>query len=62
MNAAKYISKNGQIVIEVRQQDFRRTAWALYVNGSYMKTKVLPRSNTAIPQNFGFAAADFTAV
>lgn len=54
-----YTSKNGQIVISVRQQGLRKVAWALHVSGQYKGSKVLPFNNTAIVQNFGFDAADF---
>lgn len=55
-----YTSNNGQIVISIRQQNVRQTAYALHVNGQYKGSKVLPTSNTAVVQNFGFEAADFT--
>lgn len=55
-----HTSNNGQIVISVRQQNARQTAWALHVGGQYKGSKVLPTSNTAVVQNFGFAAADFS--
>lgn len=56
-----YTSNDGNITITIRQQDARRIAWACFVRGAYIRTKVLPRNNTAIVQNFGFAASDFTA-
>lgn len=55
-----YTSNNGQIVISVRQQGVRQVAWALHVGGQYKGGKVLPATNTAIVQNFGFEAADFS--
>lgn len=55
-----YTSNNGQIVISVRQQNARQTAYALHVNGQYKGSKVLPTNNTAVVQNFGYEAADFT--
>ena len=55
-----YISKNGQIVISVRQQGARQVAWALHVCGQYKGSRVFPANNTAIIQNFGFEAADFS--
>jgi hypothetical protein len=55
----KYISTNKQVVIEVRQQGKTKTAWACFVNGKYICSKVLPKNNTAIVQNFGYQAADF---
>jgi len=54
-----YTSKNGQIVISVRQQGVHKVAWALHVDGKYKGSKVLPVNNTAIVQNFGFESADF---
>jgi len=55
-----YTSNNGQTVISVRQQNARQTAYALHVNGQYKGSMVLPTNNTAVVQNFGFEAADFT--
>ena len=55
----KYISEKHEAIISVRQQGKNKTAWALHVNGNYKGTKVLPNTNTAIPQNFGFLAVDF---
>lgn len=55
----QYTSKDGLVVIKVRQKGARKTAWALYVAGNYKGTKVLPSENTAIVQNFGYSAADF---
>jgi hypothetical protein len=54
-----YTNKTNTITIEVRQQNARQIAWALFVNGQYQKTKILPRNNTAVVQNFGFLANDF---
>ena len=56
----KHITKD--IVIEIRSTGLHRVAWALFVDGVYQKTKVLPKNNTAIPQNFGYALADFEIV
>lgn len=55
----RYIHKNLSVSIEIRQQNTHKIAWALFVDGKYQKTKVLPRNNTAIPQNFGYSLADF---
>ena len=55
----EHVSKDGQVVIAIRQAGTRKTAWALYVCGQYKGTKVLPAANTAVVQNFGYAAADF---
>lgn len=55
-----YKNTNGTVEIAVRQAGLNRTAWALFVNGQYQKTKILPNKNTAIVQNFGFAACDFS--
>lgn len=60
MSQVKYTS--GNIEITVRQKGRTRTAWALHVGGQYKGAKVIPNNNTAIPQNFGFAAADFATV
>jgi hypothetical protein len=57
-----YTSNDGKTVISVRQQNARQTAYALHVNGQYKGSKVLPANNTAVVQNFGFAAADFAAI
>jgi len=54
-----YTSNDKQVTIEIRQQNARQIAWALFVNGSYKGTKVLPRNNTAVVQNFGYEAAYF---
>lgn len=54
-----YTNKTNTITIEVRQQNARQIAWSLFVNGQYQKTKILPRNNTAVVQNFGFLANDF---
>ena len=54
-----YANKTNTITIEVRQQNARQIAWSLFVNGQYQKTKILPRNNTAVVQNFGFLANDF---
>lgn len=54
-----YISKNGKIIIEVRQYGINKTAWAHFVDGKYQGTKVLPKNNTAIVQNFGYSADQF---
>jgi hypothetical protein len=54
-----YTSNDNKVTITVRQQNARQIAWALYVNGSYKGSKVLPRSNTVIAQNFGYTAAYF---
>ena len=54
-----YTSKNGQIIISVRQQSVRQVAWALHVGGQYKGSKGLPANNTAIIQNFGFETSDF---
>jgi hypothetical protein len=54
-----YTHKTSQIVIEVRQVGFSKVAWAHFIDGKYQGTKVLPKNNTAIVQNFGYAAADF---
>ena len=56
----KHLTKN--IVIEVRSNGLHRTAWALFIDGQYQKTKVLPKNNTAIPQNFGYDLAEFEIV
>jgi hypothetical protein len=57
----KFISKDGSVEISIRQHGNNRNAWALFVGGQYKGSKVLPARNTAIVQNFGFAAADFIA-
>ena len=54
-----YTNNTNTVKIEVRQQNARQIAWALFVNGQYQKTKILPRNNTAVVQNFGFDAVDF---
>ena len=54
-----FISKNGKVEISVRQAGKNRTAWAHHINGRYMGSKVLPNNNTAIVQNFGYAAEEF---
>lgn len=54
-----YTHKTSQIVIEVRQIGFSKIAWAHFVNGKYQGSKVLPKTNTAIVQNFGYQAQDF---
>lgn len=56
---SKYVSNDGKVEISIRQRGANKTAWALFVNGSYKGSKVLPNNNTAIIQNFGFSAADF---
>ena len=53
----KHLTKN--ITIEARSNGKYQIAWALFIDGQYQKTKVLPKNNTAIPQNFGFALDDF---
>ena len=62
---AGYTSKDGKIKIVARQYGIAagqpRTAWAHYVDERYLGTKVLPSNNTAIVQNFGYNAEDFTA-
>lgn len=60
MQQTIYISEKHKATITLRQQTGYKTAWALHVNGQYMGTKILPYNNTAIPQNFGYLAADFT--
>jgi hypothetical protein len=55
-----YTSTDKTIIISIRQQNGHKIAWACHVEGKYIKTKVLPKNNTAIPQNFGYAAKDFT--
>jgi hypothetical protein len=57
-----YSSKDGKVSITVRQYGCRNIAWALHVDGQYKGSKVLPANNTAIAQNFGFPAKDFTAI
>ena len=57
-----YRNENGTVEISVRQHGATKTAWALFVNGKYQKTKVLPNRNTAVVQNFGFAASDFSQI
>ena len=54
-----YTHKTAQITIEVRQIGFSKIAWAHFVNGQYKGSKVLPKNNTAIVQNFGYSSADF---
>jgi hypothetical protein len=54
-----YKSNDGSVEISVRQKGYNKTAWTLFVNGQYKKTKILPNNNTAIVQNFGFEACDF---
>lgn len=54
-----FININGNITITVRQKNRFQIAWAEFVNGQYKRTKVLPRNNTAIVQNFGYLAKDF---
>jgi hypothetical protein len=54
-----YTHKTSQIVIEVRHAGRWTVAWAHFIDGKYQGTKVLPKNNTAIVQNFGYAAADF---
>lgn len=56
----KHLTKN--IIIEVRSTGLHRVAWSLFVDGIYKKTKVLPKNNIAVPQNFGYALADFEIV
>lgn len=56
----KFISNDGTCVeITVRQIGKTHTAWAEHRKGSYKGTKVLPNSNTAIVQNFGYEAKYF---
>jgi hypothetical protein len=54
-----YTHKTSQIVIEVRHTGRWTAAWAHFIDGKYQGTKVLPKNNTAIVQNFGYAASDF---
>ena len=54
-----YTSTDGTIVITVRQESTYRIAYALHVNGEYVCTKVLPRNNIAIVQNFGYTLEEF---
>jgi hypothetical protein len=56
----KHVTKN--ITIEVRQTGLRKTAWAHFVDGQYKGSKVLPNTNTAIPQNFGYTTQEFTTI
>ena len=49
----------GMVVIKIRQKGVYRTAWSLFVNGRYKKTKILPNNNKAIVQNFGYEAINF---
>jgi len=58
----QYTSANGEIIISLRYKGKRNTAWALYVNGQYKGSKILPNNNTAVVQNFGFNAEDFPGV
>ena len=57
-----YKSNDGKIEISVRSCGFNRAAWSLFIGGSYKSSKVLPNNNTAVVQNFGYAAADFVTV
>jgi hypothetical protein len=54
-----YSHKSENIKIEVRQIGFSKVAWAHFVDDKYKGSKVLPKSNTAIVQNFGYTATDF---
>lgn len=56
-----YVSKDGKVEINVRQAGKNKTAWSHHIDGRYMGSKVLPNNNTAIVQNFGYAAADFVS-
>lgn len=56
---SKYISNDQKVEISIRQRGFNKTAWALFVDGSYKYSKVLPSNNTAVVQNFGYNAQDF---
>jgi hypothetical protein len=49
-----YTSKDNKVTITIRQQNARQIAWAHYVDGSYKGSKVLPKNNTAVVQNFGY--------
>ena len=55
----KYISTDKKVVIQVRQLGATKTAWACFVNEKYIGSKVLPKNNTAVVQNFGYEAAYF---
>lgn len=55
----QYVSKDKAAVISVRSTNRSSIAWALHVNGAYVKSKVLPKANTAVVQNFGYDAVDF---
>ncbi len=55
-----YTSKDATVVITIRQQSKYQTAWACHVNGSYVGSKILPNNNTAVVQNFGYLAEDFS--
>ncbi len=54
-----YRSKDKGISIEVRQQDRWNIGWALFIDGQYKKTRIIPRKNTAVVQNFGYHKDDF---
>lgn len=49
----------GMVVIKIRQKGVYRTAWSLFVNGEYKKTRIIPNKNKAIVQNFGYEAINF---
>jgi len=55
-----YTSNDQTVKITIRQVGKNRIAWACHVNGSYRGSKVLPSNNTAVVQNFGYEAKDFT--
>lgn len=52
-------SKDKRVSIEIRQQDRWQIGWALFIDGQYKKTRIIPRNNTAVVQNFGYTISDF---
>jgi hypothetical protein len=52
-------SKDKRISIEIRQQDRWDIGWALFIDGKYKKTKIIPRKNTAVVKSFGYNISDF---
>jgi hypothetical protein len=55
----KYISTDKKVVIQVRQFGATKIAWACFVNNKYIGSKVIPKNNTAVVQNFGYTTDYF---
>lgn len=56
----KYTHKALKVEISVREIRKHSIAWSEFRHGRYKGTKVLPKSNTAIIQNFGWSDDDAT--